>query len=39
MFLDYWKTELQNIRYSNVFGIPMFGIQAPTIHKALDMGA
>ena len=26
LFLDHWKTELQNVWYSNVFGIPMFGI-------------
>ena len=31
LFLDYWKTELQNVRYSYVFGIPMFRIQAPTV--------
>ena len=31
LFLIHRKTELQNIRYSNAFGIPMFGIQAPTV--------
>ena len=30
-FLDNWKTELHNLRYSNVFGTPMFGIQAPAL--------
>ena len=28
--LNRWKSELQNFQCSNVFGIPMFGIQAPT---------
>ena len=28
LFLDHWKTELLNIGYSNIFGIPMFCIQA-----------
>ena len=31
LFLNLWKTELQNLQYSNVFGIPLFGIQAPTV--------
>ena len=31
LFLARWKAELQNVQYSNVFGIPMFGIQAPTL--------
>ena len=26
LFLDHWKTEFLNIWYSDVFGIPMFGI-------------
>ena len=28
---NHWKSKLQNIWYSRVFGIPMFGIQAPTV--------
>ena len=31
LFSDHWKTELQNVLYSNVFGIPMFSNQAPTV--------
>ena len=31
LFFDHWKTELQNIQYSNVFGITIFGIQAHTV--------
>ena len=27
---DHWKSKLQNVRYSNVFGIPMFSYLAPT---------
>ena len=30
-FGGHWKTELQNFWYSNVLGIPIFGIQAPTV--------
>ena len=29
LFLDNEKTELQNVQYFYVLGIPMFGIQAP----------
>ena len=32
LFLDHWKTELQNIRYSNVFGI-----QDPTVIESTLM--
>ena len=31
LFVDHWKTEIQNIWYSYGFGIIMFGIQAPTV--------
>ena len=36
LFLDHWKAELQNIQYSNVFCIPMFGIQAPTVFMKIS---
>ena len=29
-FIDRWKAKLQNVWYSNVFGIPMF--KAPTVY-------
>ena len=28
---NHWKSKLQNVRYSNVFGVPMFGILAFTV--------
>ena len=30
-WLDHSKTDLQNVRFSNGFGIRMFGIRAPTV--------
>ena len=35
LLLDLCKTELQNVRYSNLFGIPIFGIQAPTVYHSI----
>ena len=32
-WLDHSKTDLQNVRFLNVFGIRMFGIRAPTVYK------
>ena len=29
--IDHSKTEFQNVRFSNVFGIRAFGIRAPTV--------
>ena len=31
LFFYHLKTDFQNVRNSNGFGIPMFGIQAPTV--------
>ena len=31
LFLDHWKTEFQNIWYSNVLCIPMIGIKALSV--------
>ena len=31
LFFDHWKTEHQNVENSSVFGMTMFGIQAPTV--------
>ena len=28
LFLDHWRTGLENVWYSNVFGIQMIGIKA-----------
>ena len=30
LFFDHQKTELQIVQYSNVFGVPLFGIQVAT---------
>ena len=35
--LDHQKTKFLNVRYSNVFGIPMFGVQAPTVPDLLGI--
>ena len=34
-WLDHSKTDLQNVRFSNGFGIRMFGIRAPTVFKSI----